>query len=318
MRGTVLKNPLLGLGIRFIPAHAGNRTLNENDIPRTSVHPRACGEQLPWGNAQLLPDGSSPRMRGTENPRVLRAQCARFIPAHAGNSVCLVIRHLPQPVHPRACGEQMTHLKLIEVAHGSSPRMRGTDCLRVIAVVNIRFIPAHAGNRPGSCHSKLGRTVHPRACGEQLSTLVMASIDSGSSPRMRGTASPPEVLMSKHRFIPAHAGNRWPSQSAPSPAAVHPRACGEQVQDSDTTDVADGSSPRMRGTESVELPALDCDRFIPAHAGNRFITLTIRRTSTVHPRACGEQTQRAASRSFSTGSSPRMRGTAGRKLPPGY
>ena len=52
----------------------------------STVHPRACGEQLPEPNALSQSCGSSPRMRGTgHSPDQARAR-RRFIPAHAGNS----------------------------------------------------------------------------------------------------------------------------------------------------------------------------------------------------------------------------------------
>ena len=50
-------------------------------------------------------------------------------------------------------------------------------------------------------------------------------------------------------------------------------------------------------------------RFIPAHAGNRGARLGGGRTSSVHPRACGEQFPNRFCRAAYCGSSPRMRGT---------
>ena len=53
------------------------------------------------------------------------------------------------PVHPRARGEQREPLGAVVEVFGSSPRTRGTEVERFVAVARLRFIPAHAGNRNG-------------------------------------------------------------------------------------------------------------------------------------------------------------------------
>ena len=51
----------------------------------------------------------------------------------------------------------------------------------------------------------------------------------------------------------------------------------------------DGSSPRLRGTDSAKAQAMLEFRFIPAPAGNSHPKERNRDLATVHPRACGEQ-----------------------------
>ena len=67
VRGT----DLLGNGCepytRFIPACAGNRKKSRARRSTTTVHPRVCGEQIPRKYTQRRDDGSSPRVRGTDN-----------------------------------------------------------------------------------------------------------------------------------------------------------------------------------------------------------------------------------------------------------
>ena len=152
--------------------------------------------------------------------------------------------------------------------------------------------------------------VHPRACGELLSPGIMISIWSGSSPRMRGTHRTESGCNLRRRFIPAHAGNSHGRFSEDVRPSVHPRACGELFADFAQSIVADGSSPRMRGTPQasphpiasvtgssprmrgtrmVRSPEASRNRFIPAHAGN------------------SEHNQTLSNKW--AGSSPRMRGT---------
>ena len=71
-----------------------------------------------------------------------------------------------------------------------------------------RFIPARAGNRAPTPCVRCRISVHPRACGEQSRVMFMASLITGSSPRVRGTGAGGFLAEVAGRFIPARAGNR--------------------------------------------------------------------------------------------------------------
>ena len=248
-------------------------------------------------------------MRGTDGRHRHRPAGRRFIPAHAGNSLAGSDCPLDWPVHPRACGEQGARHATGAAPGGSSPRMRGTGLDRLDLRTEIRFIPAHAGNRP-SCGPLGGfLSVHPRACGEQADLGRVAGLAVGSSPRMRGTAGAMEMKRITERFIPAHAGNRSGCVATITPLAVHPRACGEQPVAMASTVRTGGSSPRMRGTASRTSIFCEWRRFIPAHAGNSPGSEGRGDPRAVHPRACGEQSPLCQISQIPAGSSPRMRGT---------
>ena len=192
---------------RFIPAHAGNTVQPRDDVRPTPVHPRACGEHNQQALQRCSYFGSSPRMRGTPTTCVVEALSKRFIPAHAGNTPNKLDISFKMPVHPRACGEHGTPRKTTIQVFGSSPRMRGTRHFdRGFPPVD-RFIPAHAGNTPAASVQIHPDAVHPRACGEHLTTACLSLKTHGSSPRMRGTPSQPYAIYRRVRFIPAHAGN---------------------------------------------------------------------------------------------------------------
>ena len=151
---------------------------------------------------------------------------------------------------------------------GSSPRLRGTDSCVVNAIPVRRFIPAPAGNRRTAGGCRRGLSVHPRACGEQVQSQHDDVFHTGSSPRLRGTASTTRVVIESARFIPAPAGNSAPRQNRELRPAVHPRACGEQIDEVHLTGSAIGSSPRLRGTALKRERSCCKERFIPAPAGN--------------------------------------------------
>ena len=73
--------------------------------------------------------------------------------------------------------------------------------------------------------------------------------------------------------------------------------------------IANGSSPRVRGTLSrPAAPAPGC-RFIPACAGNSWRVSRRPSRPSVHPRVCGELYSLIAAVQDGVGSSPRVRGT---------
>jgi hypothetical protein len=172
----------------------------------------------------------------------------RFIPARAGNARKWSGAYSLDPVHPRACGERVITPVSPTKAGGSSPRVRGTL----------------ARNALHNEHEDSGQTVHPRACGErEIRERDMTSY-AGSSPRVRGTRKKASKANNRRRFIPARAGNAAASSVTGAPGAVHPRACGEREKPPLPTFLPSGSSPRVRGTQSIGYLALYRRRFIPA------------------------------------------------------
>ena len=107
MRGTLVESASADVGLRFIPAHAGNTSIQTTRHCRVAVHPRACGEHGLRARQSLSGSGSSPRMRGTPHPARYQPADGRFIPAHAGNTASTRTMLVPDTVHPRACGEHL-------------------------------------------------------------------------------------------------------------------------------------------------------------------------------------------------------------------
>ena len=156
---------------RFIPACAGNRLSGVADYMRVqTVHPRVCGEQISRNHDNVISKAVHPRVCGEQRfDHRFSIKLRRFIPACAGNSICVVyLLGSGQSVHPRVCGEQSSAVNSLSVFDGSSPRVRGTVFRNSLDFTGlIRFIPACAGNRLIYI-AKSGRdTVHPRVCGEQ-------------------------------------------------------------------------------------------------------------------------------------------------------
>ena len=174
---------------RFIPACAGNGAPPPAAGCGPSVHPRVCGERPVRRVALASMCGSSPRVRGTVPARGVGGHIVRFIPACAGNGRSAASTTRASSVHPRVCGERAHVLHASTLRAGSSPRVRGTGRRQLRGDRPHRFIPACAGNGKTAKRSSCLTTVHPRVCGERVKPLSAIRLKSGSSPRVRGTAT---------------------------------------------------------------------------------------------------------------------------------
>ena len=294
---------------RFIPARAGNGCCCCSSLLDIGSSPRVRGAPRRIPTAV----GSSPRVRGT----VLRLDVSLppgwFIPARAGNGGGDARSIRIRPVHPRACGERSPLSRSLSCTGGSSPRVRGTVNVSDYGYPTTRFIPARAGNGSASALHGLPLAVHPRACGERGTAEAGAGANSGSSPRVRGTAAGRAVRFRLARFIPARAGNGHARHRGRPAHPVHPRACGERTGTMVATNQNPGSSPRVRGTVAKSSAHGIGTRFIPARAGNGDSHRPPLFGPPVHPRACGERNLDGGAADRVGGSSPRVRGTARRK-----
>ena len=109
-------------------------------------HPRVRGEHGSGIEAYSGGRGSSPRARGTPVADEVGERHGRVIPACAGNTLAISSRALVTVGHPRVRGEHELALRQNRSRPGSSPRARGTLALGHLGVVQVRVIPACAGN----------------------------------------------------------------------------------------------------------------------------------------------------------------------------
>ena len=131
---------------RFIPAWAGNRILQLAAGQVQEVHPRMGGEQRSLHCCRRVLAGSSPHGRGTGGRPLRPQRGCRFIPAWAGNSWPGSPPAYCRSVHPRMGGEQHGKFLCCHEPDGSSPHGRGTVLFFCSQLINVRFIPAWAGN----------------------------------------------------------------------------------------------------------------------------------------------------------------------------
>ncbi len=124
-------------------------------------------------------------------------------------------------------GEHVLKPEDLKTGTGSSPRGRGTHLFIFDFCLDIRIIPAWAGNTAARHRLAVGLPDHPRVGGEHVVLQWLKELGSGSSPRGRGTRLAVLITPEIARIIPAWAGNTKSMSSRCHPPTDHPRVGGE-------------------------------------------------------------------------------------------
>ncbi len=173
-------------------------------------------------------------------------------------------------------------------SHGLSPLARGTHGGDSCQLLHWRFIPAGAGNTSLVQLAVSSRSVYPRWRGEHLDNLVDNLTVPGLSPLARGTLYSPALAGYGFRFIPAGAGNTLMTFAVKSLTTVYPRWRGEHTGTGWIQGKRVGLSPLARGTHALIAEFPGDHRFIPAGAGNTFLSGVFLLPFPVYPRWRGE------------------------------
>ena len=172
-RGKVPEAGRPGADEGITPAWAGKRLYCHPFWKQHQDHPRVGGEKLgqTWGERGI--QGSPPRRRG-KGVRSGVHRCCRWItPAWAGKSYRKERKWSLYEDHPRTGGEKdIAPVSPIGVS-GSPPRGRGKAVQRRVCCQGQGITPAWAGKRRQSSHCLRPDRDHPRAGGENFSSLTL-------------------------------------------------------------------------------------------------------------------------------------------------
>ena len=215
----------------------------------TAVHPHSRGEHLSTFRVCAVIVGSSPQSWGTQQPRVLRALCARFIPTVVGNTIPMKPFSVGSTVHPHSRGEHFNVGFIAQRFGGSSPQSWGTPKTFKDSTSNHRFIPTVVGNTAPEEGDEPLSTVHPHSRGEHRGRRCRRSSVGGSSPQSWGTPDPILGPIVDARFIPTVVGNTMIPLLIAYCITVHPHSRGEHKMSTGGGTQLDGSSPQSWGTQ---------------------------------------------------------------------
>ena len=171
----------------------------------------------------------------------------RSIPARAGEPGSIYGTIGKTAVYPRACGGTHDSIYQAQLVDGLSPRVRGNQHQPRAGAIQLRSIPARAGE-PTPCRFVSGLSqVYPRACGGTSDGALNILAGSGLSPRVRGNPVPVGVGVGVCGSIPARAGEPNRGANIRPSGGVYPRACGGTPVKRPTKSYQRGLSPRVRG-----------------------------------------------------------------------
>ena len=189
-------------------------------------------------------------------------------------------------VYPRVCGGTLMLLDEVAQWPGLSPRVRGNRPDHSDITLDMRSIPACAGEPAFIYHACADIRVYPRVCGGTSTVITTVSVTKGLSPRVRGNPNSSAFSHCRNGSIPACAGEPVLS-------------CSESHG---------GLSPRVRGNQVECRPDSGTLGSIPACAGEPFRRGDDHYVLKVYPRVCGGTKSDISGVRYWTGLSPRVRG----------
>ena len=288
MWGRLQSYDFLNPGLRFTPTHVGTTTSPRRTRSAETVHPHACGDDVPTVIYTTPGNGSPPRMWGRrDSARSLRAR-HRFTPTHVGTTIAAIESLITQfgspprmwgrrsryracscetPVHLHACGDDSISRARPRAWAGSPPRMWGRPSRGSPGGSVSRFTPTHVGTTTGE-----------------------------------------KSLHCSFRFTPTHVGTTWDTEGSQTRRSVHPHACGDDVPHADAALRHGGSPPRMWGRRRFISWILLFVRFTPTHVGTTPEGVKCVFFVPVHPHACGDDDAGRPRDPVADGSPPRMWG----------
>jgi len=211
-----------------IPAGAGEPRCGATPNIGRRVYPRGCGGAYRSARSRPAGRGLSPRVRGSRATTATPQPRGGSIPAGAGEPPRGLCEPAAHGVYPRGCGGALPPALARSSSPGLSPRVRGS-----------RPCDRSAGPRRGSI---------PAGAGEPVKHPVGEPKPEGLSPRVRGSPLMKPSRIDLAGSIPAGAGEPAGEDHPRRRRGVYPRGCGGAAVRPLVRGLAEGLSPRVRGS----------------------------------------------------------------------
>ena len=252
---------------RITPAGAGKTGSRPHAAAHRTDHPRRCGENQLYivKNDQYL--GSPPQVRGKLLGKLGTLFALRITPAGAGKTIPYRFLCWENADHPRRCGENFCTFRLLPAVSGSPPQVRGKLYCFACGAGGDGITPAGAGKTYRQHEHVETAEDHPRRCGENTLAVLIAHLEPGSPPQVRGKRKPLPLRRAAGRITPAGAGKTFFNDIGKIGNTDHPRRCGENYRCLPAERDSLGSPPQVRGKPSTARHGKRIARITPAGAG---------------------------------------------------
>ncbi len=217
------------LTMRFTPTRVGKTSVTMPVHGCQQVHPHACGEDATAAWYCASEGGSPPRVWGRRLGQKRTRPRDRFTPTRVGKTRHHARRHGWGSVHPHACGEDPPHKAPAPAGAGSPPRVWGRRGHQSGHRGAGWFTPTRVGKTALAPTRTRRTTVHPHACGEDVTKRLCSPEPAGSPPRVWGRRRWDDGCEHFRRFTPTRVGKTSRIGRPYPPMSVHPHACGEDA-----------------------------------------------------------------------------------------
>ena len=192
---------------RFTPTRVGKTGRSSRREHTAAVHPHACGEDCHSRGVAQLPSWFTPTRVGKTRP-MRRAMCSSVVHPHAcgedplRRTMCVAAGGSPPrvwgrpaaptgPPHlqrftPTRVGKTRANSAAPSDRHGSPPRVWGRRERAWRRSERTWFTPTRVGKTRWTQMSCACGVVHPHACGEDASIVIVTPRSRGSPPRVWG------------------------------------------------------------------------------------------------------------------------------------
>ena len=209
-------------------------------------HLRVCGAD-PLGHCrQSPPSGSSPRVRSRPGRERLPARHPGIISACAEQTPGTGCVEAPGRDHLRVCGADPSNSSRNHAGSGSSPRVRSRLVGLALRVGVEGIISACAEQTTLVRRQGRMRQDHLRVCGADDAAAAIATVNAGSSPRVRSRQQPQRGVNAVARIISACAEQTSVVAWGADRDEDHLRVCGADYSRRPRYSSSGGSSPRVR------------------------------------------------------------------------
>ena len=257
---------------RFTPTRVGTTPAAAVLSRQLPVHPHACGDNSNSYNSGTKSKGSPPRVWGQRVcPQPLQ-NVSRFTPTRVGTTQPAGCVAMPQPVHPHACGDNLTLVISPPWFQGSPPRVWGQPGTGIVTVTADRFTPTRVGTTRDHEAALPVYEVHPHACGDNVRSCMTVCASAGSPPRVWGQLAKCLVGYSPLRFTPTRVGTTGHHLVVMNEYEVHPHACGDNLAYRQRMPIAKGSPPRVWGQPTIDGTWSEASRFTPTRVGTTVVS----------------------------------------------
>ena len=130
-------------------------------------------------------------------------------------------------VHPHACGDNIGNINGESAVNGPPPRVWGQPSFGSAMQSATRSTPTRVGTTPAARTGAHPRTVHPHACGDNLTSISTRVPPCGPPPRVWGQLVGVVLVRLILRSTPTRVGTTDNEYSTANGSKVHPHACGD-------------------------------------------------------------------------------------------